>query len=491
MVVAIPAGARSPNAVQSCAPTNSGQITGSVTFASGISATDVEVRAYTLDGTWVAVTNATAGTYALTGLLPGQYRVLMQHDTAVPTSVAPEWYPNVARFSQAQIVTVTAGGTVTGINGVLELGTTIQGNANFIGSVAVYDEDGVYLRPGIVQGFGSSGSFETPGLKAGGYKLFFEPFGVSQSSNGASAEWHSDKFTPQTADVITVTGAPGSRFLPDFFLEPGGELSGAVTDASTGLGLVGVSVNANRVITPGAIGALSYYGTGTDASGNYTLRGLMPGTYRIQYVATGYAAEFYNDQVSAASSQLVTITSRTSQVSGIDAALSATQILTGRVTDVSTGAALSNTTPLPFRINPEVEVSDNAGNLVGRWYTDDNGYYTATVRPGTYRVRTRVEGYQDEWWNDRLLFASSSPVVVSASSPTVGINFLLHPCNASRPTDPPGPATAIPMATATRTPAATASPTATRTPVATASPTATAQPTGGVTPRVRLPLVSR
>jgi hypothetical protein len=96
-------------------------IAGSVTNAVGAPLSGVAVWAY---GPWdryvgtFAATTAADGSYVIEGVLPEQYRIRF-----IPPSgsgLAVEWFDNSATRSGAQIISVSPGQAVTGIDAVLE-----------------------------------------------------------------------------------------------------------------------------------------------------------------------------------------------------------------------------------------------------------------------------------------------------------------------------------------------------------------------------------
>jgi hypothetical protein len=97
-----------------------------------------------------------------------------------------------------------------------------------------------------------------------------------------------------------------------------GNISGSVVDSRTGAQLAGICVDAY------ALNGNFMGSTQTDSSGAYTLSGLSPGSFDIEFSsgcgASGYVAQYYNAEPSLASANPVTVTSGAT-TSGINAAM--------------------------------------------------------------------------------------------------------------------------------------------------------------------------
>lgn len=125
---------------------------------------------------------------------------------------------------------------------------------------------------------------------------------------------------PQVLLIVAVLFLMGAvaaaepRVAPVAGVAPTGSISGTVTRSSGGPA-VGVTVSAE-----------GYYSAGneaiTDASGKFTIAGLPPGAYRVQFVpdpSSGLEGEFFDDVADYVSAHLVQVGS--GAVTGIDAVL--------------------------------------------------------------------------------------------------------------------------------------------------------------------------
>jgi hypothetical protein len=182
-------------------------------------------------------------------------------------------------------------------------------------------------------------------------------------------------------------GFPGASLyvqgLGEFFganITPG-SISGHVTDSSTGSAIAGASVS------------FSGGSALTDSNGAYAFTGVPAGTYSLTASHSGYANATSSVTVSAgvAATLNFQLTPTVSTGPGT---------ITGRVTNISTGGAVSGAT-----------VSYSGGSTT----TDTNGAYTFSgVAPGTYNVTASHTGF----------FNVTNPVTVSSGT-TATLNFAL------------------------------------------------------------------
>ena len=176
---------------------------------------------------------------------------------------------------------------------------------------------------------------------------------------------------PSVAKIINIGGPAGPS---------PGSISGKVTDASTASALVGAT--------------MSYSGGSatTDTNGNYNLASVAPATYTLTASKTGYAN----------SSRPVTVTSNTNTTANfqLTASSGGNGTITGKVSNISTGGALSG-----------AAVSYSGGSAT----SDASGNYTlSNVATGTYTVTVARTG-----------FLSRSSNVTVTSNTTSTANFAL------------------------------------------------------------------
>ena len=212
---------------------------------------------------------------------------------------------------------------------------------------------------------------------------------------------------------------------------PGLTITGRVTDAASGLPLSSVSV---EVMSSAGASAWGY----TDASGDYRVWGLLPGTYYLRTSSwIGYLDELYDN---LPCEPWCTPTSGTPVMGGaaqtlfVNFALQRGGIVTGHVTDAASGTAIANV---------GVDIYGADGTWWASGWTDASGAYAARGLPtGTYRARTyNSVGYLDELFDDvpcirgACSVAPGAPVSLVAGTTTEDIDFALDRGGEIRGTD--------------------------------------------------------
>jgi len=301
-----------------------GSITGSVT--------DVEdgsplVGATVSDGTRTTITDAT-GEYTIANVPPGSYEV----------TASKEGYE-----SSLLSVTVLAGGTAVAnlcLSQIIVPGT-------ITGSVTDA-EDGSPLVGATV----SDGTRTTTTDATGEYNIANMPPGTYQVTASKSG-YHSLS--------LTVTVLSGGTAVANFSLNEVivfGTITGTVTDAEDGSAIWGAQVS------DGISTVL------TDATGQYTINDVPPGSYQVVASKAGYENSSSTVAVLAGSTAVANFSLNEVIVPGS---------ITGSVTDAEDGSPIVGAT-----------VSDGTRTTT----TDASGIYTvANVPPGTYQVTASKEGY--------------------------------------------------------------------------------------------------
>lgn len=368
-------------------------------------------------------TNA-AGVYTATGMPTGTYFVLFRpSDTYIP-----EAYND--RGFEADLyddVPVTAPATVSGIDAELAPGSRISGTVT---DGATGDPiEGVFveildLRGGRIETdfTDAAGHYETPAtLSAGTYKVIFNADDRNVSCAFVS-EFYGDARTLESAATVTV-GADTTVAGVDGALERGSIIFGHVTAEDTGAPITygGVQFRSpsGKLESGGSLTFLGGYHSEALPSGTYTARFHDNGQ-------SGYIDEYFNNVLSAASAQPITVTAP-DDLYDIDAALARGGLVSGHVTVASTG--------LPFTAG-YIEVIDASGEVVGYGDLNSDGAYTVMegLASGNYRVA--VVPYEGEggdvpspfipsFYRGTPLPAASLWVPVAAPATVAGIDIAI------------------------------------------------------------------
>lgn len=156
----------------------------------------------------------------------------------------------------------------------------------------------------------------------------------------------------------------------------------------------------------------------TNASGSYTISGLIGGSYLLKFDGTGaYASEWYSNQSSATSATPVTVADG-GAVSDINAELNPGARFSGTITG-SGGGALQYV---------QVTVYNSAQEPVATADTDAGGAYLTSpgLPSGSYRIQFGgTRDYLGEWYNTKSSFETADPLTITAPTVQTGINAML------------------------------------------------------------------
>ena len=223
--------------------------------------------------------------------------------------------------------------------------------------------------------------------------------------------------------VVAGSGTTGGL---NFALDPGGVVSGTVTD--------GNGVPLSNVIVSFETADFSFsFGAVTDASGHYTTGGQVAGTYYPHTINhQGYVDKAYGDVIChqdycnavAVGAPVSVVVGATT--SNINFSLPAGGRISGAVTNVAGGA------PVPINSgNAAIAIFNSAGVFVTPTLTDGAGLYeTPYLPPGTYYLQTQnVPGFGNQLYNaigcSGCLVLTGTPVTVTAGNTTGAVDFPL------------------------------------------------------------------
>lgn len=270
-------------------------ILGRVWVPSGLGSTaaGVTVSASSAADTVVRTTTTAAdGTYKLTGLPTGSYRLRFSSDTL---PVAAEWWNNVPDFASATPVAVRASQIRTGFNAYLDRPSTISGHVTLPPGVVAADGQvhvDAYSPARELVGTAdvrADGTYTIRGMTPGTYRLLFRADGLP-----VAYEWWQDRPSFASASDV-VLGVREAREGVDASLERAASLSGTVTLPP------GTTFDQGRVEAAvfAAEDATTPIGTAVvRPDGTYLVQGLRGTSVKIRFTACGMpaAGEWWNNK---------------------------------------------------------------------------------------------------------------------------------------------------------------------------------------------------
>ncbi|WNB85388.1 peroxidase family protein [Cellulomonas sp. ATA003] len=362
-------------------------LSGTVT-AGGVALGGASVNVYTADTrTWLkSVLTGADGSYSLTGLPAGSYRLYVQPNEP---GYANQWHAGTS-FESAATITVSGAttadialvGTHT-LSGVVRTGTGVLAGA----TVQVYTASTrTWLRSATSA---ADGAYSVAGLPVGSYRLYVQP-----NEPGLPNRWFGGA-SFETATVVTVDGATAM----DVVLSGAGSLSGSVM--AGGQPLSGAAVQVYTADTR------TWVRSGTSgADGSYSVPGLTAGSYRlyVQPNEPGYPNRWFGG-VSFETATEVAVDGATP----MDVVLSTAGSLSGAVT--AGGQALSGAAVQVYTADTRTWVRSGTSGA-------DGAYSVAGLPAGSYRlyVQPNEPGYPNRWLGGAS-FETATVVTVDGATP--------------------------------------------------------------------------
>ncbi len=403
-------------------------VSGSVTVPSGAVAADTYAvlmhnGAAAQIEQLTAGTPTTNGTYSFSGVDAGTYQVYFV-DPNGADDAAPVYYDGATSYASAGTVTVgssdvalnattlTSGGEVEGTVTDQNTGTshsiaacpTATADA---GQAAFWDYySGSNCAGGTIA---TDGSYTIGGLiPSANYNLQYTLSSSSPSyTDTVYADGSSVTVDPGSATNVTPAGS-GTVTATSFTVPAVGTVSGAVTDPG-GLADQGGSF----VLTDAA-------GTEIDrsaalSSGAYTLAGVIPGQYRVEFIPNSATLTdaFSGNSTTLDAASYVTVSSGTT-TANVNLATEAGATISGAVTSAQGSAPLGGI---------RVEVVSASGEVIARSVSNANGTYTVSHVPtGSWHLEfvggVAYNGvrYQNEYYGAKTTLAGSKSITFAAGA---------------------------------------------------------------------------
>ncbi len=300
-----------------------GYISGTVKDNLGSAIADVDVWVFDTSFNFVGegYTNS-SGYYKAEYLLPGNYKVYFDPSYLNyfrDRNLAPQWYNNKIKFSDADTVTVPSIGGVTGIDAHLKVGSSIEGTVTSANGaplagikIEVIDTDGFYTESTYTD---LNGYYRIKGFCQGDYKVLFsaEKYNEIHGTDYIS-EWFDNKRYSAEATTVTVSSETAVSNI-NAQLEVGTNLSGKVVN------IVGDPVSNVLVSTYDASfgsAVVEVSSAFTKPNGTYILHGIPTGTFKVLFYPdwefdTGwpYLKQWYRNKASFSTADPIEVTTLT------------------------------------------------------------------------------------------------------------------------------------------------------------------------------------
>ncbi len=402
-----------------------GRIAGTLTDPSGRPLDVPLVFVYTAGSDpellFLATPDAVTGVYDLGGLPTGDYLVQFTGRQGLDSFIS--FYDGFDSIEEATPVPVVLGETTAGIDGEIGLppGGVVEGNItdpygrafDFARVYALAWDGSDWVPAGSAETIFYEPEFRLP-LPPGSYRLRFEA-GSFLQDDLPTVEYFDDVLQIEDGTDVRIEL---DQTISGFDVTVGnlatGSISGTVVDAASDIPLAGIEIypadRAGRVLWDQV--------AVTDADGAYTVNGLWP---------EGYLLEFYDPGFGYQTLRLPDFTLvGEGAVVDVDAALVAAppDSLPGSIS----GTVISGGEPLfNVRVFAESLSDEEAFGLAA---TDSQGRYRVRHLPGgDYLLRfSSPDGFQvPEWYDDAQSREQATPITVADSADTAAIDAELAP----------------------------------------------------------------
>ncbi|MCK6079029.1 carboxypeptidase regulatory-like domain-containing protein [Microbacterium sp. EYE_5] len=356
-----------------------------------------------------------SGAYDITGLPAGRYAV--QASGPWDGDLVTQWWSGKTRFEVSDRITLTAKGTGVA-DFSLDRGATISGTVTHDGRPV----EGVHVRvsewddeewSGVgSETTGKDGEYSVSLLPPGRYKVSFSAGDYFDAWWGGDSQQSAAIIDVAAGEVVTGVDAPLVRSA---------SLSGIVRDEA------GQPVEDATVTTWFNVGPSQHgHGVTTDDAGRWRISGLEGGEYRVQVEAPSGAnlIERWWDNASTEAEATPIQLKASTDVDGIDVALAAGNIVSGRVTSTD-GAPIAG-------VRISLQSTSNSGASWPRsTRTDEDGRYTLRgIADGAYTVHAytdSVVNFIDAPWTGDQPGGEPKVIDLSDRAERSGIDLRLAP----------------------------------------------------------------
>jgi hypothetical protein len=415
-------------------PDTSPRITGKVTGPDGVTPlAGIRVKEYYYDDSedtyylGAEAFTGSDGTYLLAGLTEGAHVVQFQDYTG---NYLGEYHDNAPRLDSADFITVVENEVVSGIDASLVLAAKITGTVTAADGgtpleeiVAVLyewdDIDEEWYGMGLAT-TEPDGSYRMAGLVAGTYRIGFSDW----NENAYVPEFYDNAATVDEGTDIVVAASTEVSGINASLVDRA-RISGTVTGPDGITPLADIRVRVYH--WDDEYEEWTWRNEGfTDTAGNYLVRGLSGGNYRLRFddPAGNYVTEFYDNAARVRTAADIAVASL-QETSGINASLAVASKITGTVTGPDGITPLAEIYARVYQWDPLTLTWEWLENTQTR---TDGSYVLGSLAAGDYVVSFNdweLDDYQTEYYDNAPDAASATPITVGAAAIVPGIDASL------------------------------------------------------------------
>jgi hypothetical protein len=277
-------------------------ITGQVREVGGTPLSGVTVEIFDAEGTKVGSAGTDSnGTYSTLAFPTGLYKARFSKD-----NYTTQYYNNSADLASATSISVASTSSVTSVNAILLL-APVAPTGVITGRVI---DAATGLSASAYVGTSPPTGFNYFRTDANGvYTITTTPNQYKVYAGGGNyvTQFYNGSLNIQNAETVTVSASSVITNI-NFSLQTGGSIKGRYIDEGTGSPLV-IFVNIYPYLFDATTNQPANLGGMTrDTLGNYVLRGIPSGSYKVQFRTANYEDEFYNDKPNIDSADAIIVT---------------------------------------------------------------------------------------------------------------------------------------------------------------------------------------
>ncbi len=397
-----------------------GSIEGTIVDATtqlGIAGVDLDVYTATGEKLDVTASSQIDGTYQLGPLPAGDY--LLRADPSLVQGYIRLYYPAELAASSSTLIPVTVNNATPAINFTLPQAGSISGTITDAVSglplsnidLDAYDAlTGTFID--VTTRSDTNGNYQLGPLPSGDIILRAQP----DSTQGWVLEYFNQATDFNSATPINVTAGTDASGT-DFSLQPGGWITGTVTD-NLGNPLSGIDLDVYD-----ELGQRLTYNAATEANGSFSIGAIPAGNYHLRVdptIAQGFPRLYYPNALTLNGGSFITVNA--SQItSNVDFTLPAAGSLQGTITDLTSGTGLA-------AVDLDIYLSTGERLDVNAVSAADGSYQLGPLLPGEYLVRadpSLLQGYMRLYYPSALTPGTAVPVSITANTVTTNIDFAL------------------------------------------------------------------
>lgn len=399
-----------------------GLLSGAIRDTSGLGLVGIDLDVFDSDGARISLFDADSvegGAFTLGLVPPGSY--ILRADPMASTGLAAKYNGGASILGLAVPITIGADEVRSGVDFVLNLGSTLAGSVVDREGAPIPDVDidlweaTTHTRLRTSARTDGQGAYRLEGLNPGSYMIRADP----SEAQGFAQAYFPDGISMDSAQVVEASEGSEADSI-NFELQRAAVITGRVFGPD-GLPEMAVDIDLFAWETGERLAQNSM----TDENGNFALTRLPAGDYFLRAdpeEATGLASLYNGAAIDEDFAPVVTVAEGELRT-GTNFHLNTAGSISGVIRDAA-GSPVQG-------IDLDLWEATTVTRLGYSAETDVNGAYRIDgLNPGTYLIRAdpvEAQGYARTYYSSGISLASCLPIAVSGGAVSDSVNFVLQP----------------------------------------------------------------